>query len=200
MKKSVKIICLLMLICFALTFLSVLHDKQQLSENMIRLHVIANSDSVEDQAVKLKVRDAIITYLTPRMSAVTNVKEAKKVIEENLDGLYTVARDMLTAEGMEDSVQVSLNREMYPIREYETFTLPSGVYNSLKVRIGDAAGKNWWCVVFPSLCMSAAGSEVAAASTFSDSLNHTIHNQNGYEVRFFILDWLGSLEKFFCDR
>ena len=200
MKKTVKILCLLMALCFGIFFASVVLDKRQLSNSVIRMHVVADSDSQRDQAVKLKVKDAVVSYLASHMTEVEDIAEAKAYLDSNIDVLLEVARDTLTAEGVDDPVSISLGRESFPIRIYDTFTLPSGVYHSLRINIGEAAGRNWWCVVFPTLCMSAGNGDDVAVSAFSDTLSETIHDPDEYEVRFLLLDWLGTLENFFFSR
>ena len=99
--------------------------------------------------------------------------------------------------GVREKVCVSFEKEAFPVRYYDTFKLPSGVYQSLRIRIGQAQGRNWWCVVFPSLCVPQTGEEfrdVAAGSGFTDDLSRTLNGETGYEVRFFLLDLLGWLE------
>jgi stage II sporulation protein R len=109
----------------------------------------------------------------------------------------------LESAGINETVNVTFEKETFPIRHYDTFSLPSGVYQSLRIRIGQAEGKNWWCVVFPTLCIPQTGDgfqEVAAGSGFSDDLTLSLTREEGYEVRFFLLDWLGQLENLLSDQ
>ena len=175
-------------------------DRQRLNEELIRLHVVANSDSEEDQAVKLRVRDAVTESLCSAMAQVADVTEAKAYLQENLPKIQAVANEALEAAGFEPDAVVTLCREAFDTRIYDTFTLPAGVYDSLRVTIGEGEGKNWWCVVFPSLCIPATGegfADVAAGAGFSDDLSGALTGEVGYEVRFFFLDALGKLENIF---
>ena len=175
-------------------------DRQRLNEELIRLHVVANSDSGEDQAVKLRVRDAVTESLRDAMAEVSDVEQAKAYLEENLPKLQRIANQALAEAGVDPTAVVSLCREAFDTRVYDTFTLPAGVYEALRITIGEGEGKNWWCVVFPSLCLSAAGEgfeDVAAGAGFPEALNSALTGEAGYEVRFFLLDALGQLENIF---
>lgn len=200
MRKLVKFTVLLMVLSFALEFTGLVSDKQELGDSLIRLHVVAASDSQEDQAVKLQVRDAVVAFVDEAMSHVMTLEEAKAWLRENLPGIEKAANDVLQKLGMEQRAVVTLAREAFPKRDYDTFSLPSGVYESLRVTIGKGQGHNWWCVVFPTLCLPAAGesaADVAAGAGFSDTLTHTVTQQDGYTVRFYFLDVLGKIENFF---
>ncbi len=200
MFKIIKIALILALAGAMLYFGTVISDKKQLRDSVLRLHVIANSDSQADQEVKLKVRDAVLEEVNGHLDSAMTKQQAREVLEGKLKELEEVANMVLRQEGMTDIATVTLGREEYPTREYDTFTLPAGVYDSLIVSIGEAKGQNWWCVVFPSLCLPAVGSDaadVAAGAGFSDSLSGAITGREGYQVRFFLLDWLGKIENFF---
>ena len=201
MKKLLKAIGLTLFICAMFLGVELLRDKEQLREQMVRLHVVADSDSAEDQAVKLEVKDAIVTYLQEKLDGLTDIEQVKEYLSNHLDALQKVAEETLDRLGVNDQVSVSFGEEAFPVRYYDTFKLPSGIYQSLRIRIGNAEGKNWWCVVFPTLCVPQTGEEfrdVAAGSGFSDTLGQTLSNEEGYEVRFFLLDLLGWLENKIC--
>ena len=182
---------------------SVLSDRQTLNEELIRLHVVANSDTAEDQAIKLQVRDAVVQYLQESMAEIGDVEEAKRYILENIQQIQTIANHVLSACGVNGDAMVTLGKECFDTRYYDTFRLPAGVYESLRISIGDAAGKNWWCVVFPSLCLPATSDgfeAVAAGAGFEDALLGALEGKEPYEVRFYLLDMLGKLEnKFFAE-
>lgn len=202
MKKLLKNIGIfLLLAAFAWTGM-VLADRRRLSSGLIRLHIVAASDSEEDQATKLLVRDAVIASLQNSVGACEDIEEAEKFLEEQIPAITVIANDVLRDCGSNDVAVVSLETEEFSTREYDTFTLPAGVYRSLRVTIGDGAGKNWWCVVFPTLCVGATAEdfeEIAAGSGFPESLTETLRQQDGYEVRFYLLDLLGNLENiFYC--
>ena len=173
----------------------VLADKEALREDILRLHVVAASDSEEDQAVKLRVRDAVLGSLQEGLSDLTDLGQAKAYVEEMLPKIEKAANQVLAEAGFADTVQVSLTEWEFPQREYDTFSLPAGVYNALRVVIGEGEGQNWWCVVFPQLCMGATSEEFEEMSDFSDELNDTLTGE--YQIRFWLLDKLGQIENFF---
>lgn len=179
----------------------ILADRNRLNEELIRLHVVAASDSTEDQAIKLRVRDAVLEGLQQSMRDITDVDAAKAYLRENLPKVTALANNALKAAGYDGEAVVTFCRENFDKRIYDTFTLPAGVYESLRIVIGEGEGKNWWCVVFPEFCIPAAGTEfedVAAGAGFSDSLTGALTGEEPYEIRFFLLDLLGKLEnKFF---
>lgn len=200
MFKLLKRLLVLALIGAAFYAGSVYSDKVELQDSVLRLHVVADSDSAEDQSVKLKVRDALLAELEGALDQVDTKAEAQAIIEEKMDSLKAVAEEVLRSCGMSDSVTITLDREKFDTRVYDTFTLPAGIYDSLRVTIGSGEGKNWWCVVFPSLCVPAASEQVedvAAGAGFSDGLSGAITGEPEYQVRFFLLDCFGKLENFF---
>ena len=137
------------------------------------------------------------------LANVDTAEDAKIQILGHLADLKARGEQVLHDNGIQENIVISLEQETFPLREYDTFSLPSGVYTSLRVRIGEARGKNWWCVVFPSLCLPAAGEnleDVAASAGFSDSLCDTLTRREGYELRFFFLDWMGKLQNFFFEK
>ena len=143
-------------------------EQTDLSEKLIRLHVVANSDSDEDQALKLKVRDGILNDAAAILDGVTSREKAVRLVEENLDEILSGARDVVLENGYNYSVTASISVEKFPTRDYETFSLPAGEYTSLRVVIGSGCGHNWWCVIFPPLCVSAATDAEEVFSSLSD--------------------------------
>ena len=174
-------------------------DKQALRKELIRLHIVAASDSEEDQALKLRVRDAVLASIKEDMKAVKDPELAKAYLQEKLPQIEAVANRVLQAAGCTDVARASLQLEEFDIRHYDTFTLPAGMYEALRITIGEGAGHNWWCVAFPTLCVGATVEEfeeIAHCAGFSDVLTGTLAGDETYEVRFFILDVLGRLENF----
>ena len=133
-----------------------IHGEAELYDNVIRLHVLANSDSEEDQALKLTVRDAVLKKTQTLLENVDSKEEAEAILRQDLPVIEQTARDALRAAGAENTVTVELGQESYPTREYERLAFPAGEYLSLRVMIGEAEGQNWWCVLFPPLCLTAA--------------------------------------------
>lgn len=124
-----------------------------IADNIIRLHVIANSDSEQDQKLKLKVRDNIIKDIQNYVKEASTVKEAEKIINKNITNIQLTAKDTIKKSGYNYDVNVSLKDRYFPVKAYGDLVFPAGTYNALCVEIGTASGRNWWCVLFPSLCL-----------------------------------------------
>ena len=174
-------------------------DHRKLGEDIIRLHVVGASDSETDQSVKLQVRDAVLECLEQGISDSLSAEQAKAYILDNLDRIKDAGDRVLAKSGFTERCAVSLTEECFPSRTYDTFRLPEGVYESLRVTIGEGEGQNWWCVVFPELCLGATSEEfLEAAQTggFPDSLSGALAGDEQYQIRFYFLDILGKLENF----
>ena len=187
---------LALLLAGGLFFLPV-HGEGEIYDTVVRLHVRANSDSEEDQALKLRVRDAVLDVTGELVADCTTQEEAVSVLEAHMADLELAARSVIAAEGRDDAVSVMLGRETYPTRTYESCCFPAGEYVSLQVLIGAAEGQNWWCVLFPPLCLSAA-TEVGEDAFVQVGLSkdqYGIITETGktkYKVRFKVLElWQG---------
>lgn len=130
--------------------------QNDLAEKLVRLHVVAHSDSEEDQALKLEVRDKILSDVTELLGDITDRDKAAALIQANIDKIIASSSAVVKARGYEYNVTASIAVEEFPTRDYDSFSLPAGEYTSLRVVIGEGQGHNWWCVIFPPLCMSAA--------------------------------------------
>ena len=188
-------LCLLVVCCVWIGMLFA--DRQKLRQELIRFHVVAASDSQEDQAVKLQVRDAIIEAFQEELQNLSDMEQAKAYLAKNIPKIESISNQVLARAGLGDTARASLCVEEFATRVYDTFTLPAGVYESLRIVIGEGEGQNWWCVVFPSLCLpatSAGFEDVACGAGFSDTLAETLEGE--HEIRFFFLDALGAVENF----
>ena len=128
--------------------------EKSLSKNLLRMHIIANSDSDADQSIKLKVRDNILSEMGNELSKYNNASQAKKDVSEKLEKIRIIARNTLKNEGISENVKVSLENTFFPRKTYGNITLPKGNYDALRVEIGKSRGQNWWCVMFPPLCFA----------------------------------------------
>ena len=155
-----------------------------LAENIVRLHVIAASDSEADQAEKLRVRDAVLSYLAPKLRDAASAEEAADTLRAALPEVAALSE---TVSGR--SARAELGREFYPTREYETFSLPAGAYTSLRVTLGEGAGHNWWCVVYPPLCTAAAEEVRSTAALSEDDLKLITGEDGEYIFKFRIIEW-----------
>ena len=154
-KRFYVAIVILLIVMMAMSFLPV-HGEQEVYDTVVRLHVLANSDREEDQALKMEVRDTVLEAAAPYLEGCTTQEEAIQSLTLHLSDLEAVAAVTVTAEGYDYPVTVLLGEEDYPTRTYESCAFPAGTYVSLRVCIGDAEGQNWWCCLFPPLCLSAA--------------------------------------------
>lgn len=160
---------------------------ERISDSLIRLHVLAVDDSAEEQALKLRVRDAVLEYLTPCLAGAADKEEAKEVLALSLPELQSAAA--AAAEGR--NVTVTLTREKYPTRDYGPFSLPAGCYDSLRVILGEGKGHNWWCVVFPPICLELACTETLEGAVGEESFQ--ILTGNNTALRFRLLELWGEL-------
>lgn len=119
---------------------------------LIRFHVIANSDSDEDQNLKLKVRDAIINYLQPKLLESESIEESESIIKKEYDELEKISKNIISENGYDYDVKVGIDYSEFPTKQYSNIVLPAGEYKALRIIIGEGKGKNWWCVMFPPLC------------------------------------------------
>ncbi len=173
----------------------------ELYDNIIRLHVLANSDSEADQALKLQVRDGILITVAELMEGVTDRAIAESILRENLAEIESAANTVLVREGSDYSASVTLTEELYPTREYESITLPAGEYTSLRVMIGEAEGRNWWCVLFPKLCIGTVNEvgaavldeELLAAGLTSSQIRLITGDSPDVVIKFRLLEWLKSV-------
>ena len=188
-------ICLITVVLFWVGGL--IADRQLLRQELVRLHVVAASDSAEDQRLKLRVRDAILESLQSDMEKLTDVEAAKAYLLENLPKIEGVANRVLREAGCTDLAAASLAVEEFSTRVYDTFSLPAGIYDTLRITIGEGEGHNWWCVVFPSLCLPATAegfAEAASCAGFPEELTAALEGEEGYEIRFYFLDLIGRIE------
>lgn len=170
----------LIALCIALCAGTWAQARQEgLSRELVRLHVLAHSDEEAEQQIKLRVRDAVLEYMEPRLARVSDRTEAQLLIRRSMEGIARAAS--AAAEGRR--VQVSLGMENYPTRQYGDIALPAGEYRSLRVVLGDGAGENWWCVMFPPLCTQAAGEEAVLSALSSGDLA-LLERQGGYKLGF----------------
>ena len=167
---------------------------RELREDVLRLHVVANSDSEFDQAVKLAVRDGILKETAGSFTGAPDLAQAKAAALENLPRMEAAAASTLSRLGVESPVTVREVRMFFDTRVYEDFTLPAGYYDAVRVEIGAAEGKNWWCVLYPPLCVSAAEERPLIAETFTGEEQAVVTADPEYEVRFWIVEVFGKIK------
>ena len=195
MKRQLRRVALVLTFVLGLWTWGIVTDSEFLERELLRLHVVGASDEKADQDVKLLVRDAVLASLEEGLRDLTDPEAALAYVGRMLPKVETAANQALAAAGFDDSVTVSLTEEAFPTRDYDSFSLPAGVYNALRVVIGEGQGKNWWCVVFPQLCTGSGDFvETAAVAGMSGELTGTLEGE--YEIRFWILEKLGEVKNY----
>ncbi|MCH4236366.1 MAG: stage II sporulation protein R [Clostridium tyrobutyricum] len=126
--------------------------QQSIASKIIRFHVIANSDTQSDQALKLKVRDEVLKYISPKLSNSKSIAESRQILKENNNNILSIARKVIRERGYSYGVTSTLSQFNFPIKTYGNITLPQGKYEAYRIIIGQGKGRNWWCVMFPPLC------------------------------------------------
>lgn len=195
-KQSIALLCALLLTAGAVMAVSTFGEFQKncdsLSEKVLRLHVLANSDSEADQQLKLKVRDAILQE-SDRLFQQSDSKEAAMAqIATHLSDVEQVAERTLRKNGCDLPVTAALKKVKFNTRTYGNITLPAGDYDALQVEIGAAKGKNWWCVLFPSLCVPSSTNVQMEDVLTQDELQ--VVEQSGYDVRFKVVEWYEAVK------
>lgn len=197
-----KILYLLLIICSSTLLFTLLpiHGEEKIYDSVIRLHVLANSDSAEDQALKIKVRDAILSEGEQLFSTCSDRDEAISKMSANLGKIQKIAEECIADEGYDYPVKIELGSEEYPTRNYENMSFPEGSYLSLRVSLGEGKGQNWWCVLFPPLCLDAATSSaedafIAVGLNAEEYKIITEYDEPKYKVRFKILEAFDNIIK-----
>lgn len=168
---------------------------QSLEQDVLRLHILANSDSVSDQSLKLKVRDDVIEYMSPLYIDATDKSDAIEITQQHLSSIEEIAQSSVYEYGYNYSVDAKILNTYFDTRYYDDFTMPAGMYDALQISIGDASGKNWWCVMYPSLCVGASSKE-SMQDELSDSQYKLVTNDE-FEYEFKIVEYFEKLCLFF---
>ncbi len=161
-----------------------------ISNSVFRLHIIANSDSQEDQNLKLLVRDNVLNYMKEIASDVSSKDEAISIMEAHLDDFQSIAISTIRNAGYDYDVNLSVGKFDFPTKTYGDISLPSGMYDALEIKIGDAAGQNWWCVMFPTLCfidVSSGSLDDNSKAVLEENLNEEgfdLVSENNAEINF----------------
>ena len=174
--------------------------QQAIASKVIRFHVLANSDSLEDQNLKLSVRDAILQELGAELQQCATKEETEIFLKNSFDRIQKTALAEIKKQGYEYDIKVSLEKTIFPLKTYGEFSFPAGMYDALRVEIGTGKGQNWWCVMYPNMCFSGSVYEVvdeAAESSLKEVLSaeeyEEVFSSGNYRVRFRYLDFLNEL-------
>lgn len=173
----------------ALNFTAFARDCREVRKNTLRLHVLANSNSEEDQALKLLVRDRILKETGDIFTTCKDKAESIRSAEENMDIILRAARDEIKKAGKDYEVEAEICEMFFETREYGDVTMPAGRYDAFRVKIGKSEGKNWWCVLFPPLCLPSCTS----GSEDMDILKPM--REDGYKVKFYFIEVLERIKE-----
>ncbi len=176
-------------------------EQQELADSVIRFHVIANSDTEEDQALKLAVRDRVLEEAEGLYPEGATLEQAQAALEGHLNTLAAAGRAVVEEQGYDYPVSARLEDCWFPTKEYEDFALPAGNYTALRVTIGEGKGQNWWCVAFPPLCLGAASETVdqaLEAGYFTPDQGALVTGDGEqYVLKFKAMELLGEVQGFF---
>jgi len=199
MKKTTQTTVLLLIAGVMLLSLWLEGAQNTLAGDVVRLHVLANSDSEADQTLKLAVRDRVLAEAAPLLEGVSDRDAAWQVLARSLENLAQAGAETVAAEGYSYPVAVSLEETWFPTREYEDFSLPAGNYTALRVVIGEGEGRNWWCVVFPPLCLGAVSERVEATAAMAglteDEISLITAEEGEYIIKFKLLELWDELKR-----
>ena len=196
-RVELSIVIGLILTIFLTSFCSFAGACSNIRQDVIRLHVLANSDSEEDQALKLQVRDRVLEETEQLFLSAQDKAEAAELVKKNLPAIQSAAHQVVLENGYDYDVEVTFQNEYFTTREYDNFTLPAGRYDAVRVKIGAAQGHNWWCVMFPPLCIPAAESEQKVETVIGVDGKEIISNRPKYEFKFKILEVLEDIGEWF---
>ena len=174
-------------ICLTSTF-SFASDCSAVRDEVLRLHILANSDSEADQELKLSVRDRVLEETGELFSGAENLEVAQTLARENLQKIEAVAKDEISKNGFDYDVTASLVRMYFETRHYDDYTLPAGTYDAVRIEIGQAEGKNWWCVMFPPICVASAMEPDELEQMLSEKGEDIVTGTEKYKVKFFIVE------------
>lgn len=196
-KKLLRIeisLLIALIICGVLNINAFSQQCESIREKMLRMHVIANSDSEEDQQLKLKVRDAVLLAGEKVFDGSITATEAKEKITPYIDYLENVALDTIKNEGFDYGVEIKVENEYFNTRTYDNIvTLPAGYYNAIKVIIGEGKGQNWWCVMFPPMCLPTAVAECEISDVLTEDETEIVTETEKYKFKFKIVEFFEEI-------
>ena len=198
-RTAEKAICLGLILAVLVSFTGFATQCEDIPDRVLRLHILANSDSEEDQALKLKVRDRIVTESAGLFDQVTDRESARAVVEKNMDALREAAQDEVYRQGYSYPVSMELTHMYFTTRVYGETALPAGYYEALRVTIGAGAGHNWWCVIFPAMCLPVAEESQELDGVLNEEQMEIVEEGDSaqYEIKFKALEWYEQIVDWF---
>lgn len=196
-RRWVQAVCGALAVCLLMSLGGFYGRCQQVQSSVVRLHILANSDSEEDQRLKCQVRDAVVEAAAGWLDGAANAEEALTLARRHLPRLQAVAQQTVTDAGYDYGVEATLCEMYFTTRQYDAVTLPAGVYEAVRFTIGAGEGKNWWCVVFPPMCVGAATDSAALSDVLDPAGEALVTGGQRYILRFKVVEWWESLLQFF---
>ena len=196
MKIMFKSMCVGFVLTVIFSFLPFQTVCETLTQDVLRLHILANSDTNEDQELKLLVRDEITKDCKELFSKAQSLEEAKEITLENLEALNKIATTVIKEQGKDYTVSVQLCEEYFNTRYYGSVTMPAGKYTALQIKIGKAKGENWWCVLYPSLCVGTSTDYESFEENLTPQECSVVSSGNKYQFKFKIVETVTSFFKF----
>ncbi len=196
-RRIIKAVTAGLIFCLLVGTLGIYGQARGVRREVVRLHILANSDTTEDQMLKLAVRDAVTAATAGWLDAATDSQAALTVLQERLPEVEAVARQTVQNAGYDYPVAAEIDRMYFTTRQYDTVTLPAGMYPAVRLTIGSGRGQNWWCVVYPPLCTGAAADRDALAQVLDPAGQKMVTGGQRYAVRFKVVEWVESLLQIF---
>ncbi len=196
MKTFMKSVFIAMIICVIFSMIPFNAGCKNLSRDVFRLHILANSDSKADQALKIKVRNSVLKYTNTMYKNAKSRQEAEKLTADSLQKIADIARQRVYEEGYDYPVKAQITHMYFNTRYYDKVTMPSGFYNALRITIGKGEGHNWWCVMYPSLCVGSS-TDYNALKENTDSQEYDIMTSGNYKFKFKAVEYFEKICSFF---
>ena len=193
MKMFIKSTCIAFVLAVIYSMIPFQAECSQISDEVFRLHILANSDLDEDQNLKLKVRDRVLEYTEDLFKKAQSKEEAESLISDNIQSIADTAYDEVLRNGYDYTVSAEITNMYFTTRYYENYTLPSGMYDALRITIGKGEGHNWWCVMYPSICISSVEEQDSKAKDVFDEQQYDIVKNEQYEYKFKIVELFEKL-------
>lgn len=200
LKRIELSVAISLVFCVILNIISFAVTSEKIREDILRLHVIANSDSVADQNLKLAVRDALLEAGSEIFDGSVTVENAESKIKPEIDKLIKISENVIKSYGFEYDVDITISNEYFSTRTYNQITLPAGEYLALRVVIGEGEGQNWWCVMFPPMCLSAADENNILSSVLTKEEINLVNKNPKIEPRFKIVEIFENIKLYFNEK
>ena len=197
MKLWLRSACTAFVLTVLFSLLPFQADCRDIADNTFRLHILANSDSQADQTLKLLVRDRVLCYTAALFRSAPDKESGMRAVREHLQDIANAAYDEVLLQGYDYPVRAEVTRMYFTTRYYDGYTLPPGDYDALRLSIGKAEGHNWWCVMYPSLCLSSAGERESRAREVYTEEEYSEVTDSGVQYKFKLLEWWESLQNIF---